>query len=105
MVRYGSMADMVKVTFTLDDQTIERLRRTAARLGKPQSHVVREAIREYETRSARLSDEERVRMLAIVDRMVLEPPTRTAAEVDAELGAMRASRRRWGRPRASTRRR
>jgi metal-responsive CopG/Arc/MetJ family transcriptional regulator len=99
------MADMVKVTFTLDDQTIERLRRTAARLGKPQSYVVREAIREYEARSARLSDEERVRMLAIVDRMVLEPPTRTAAEVDAELDAIRASRCRWGRPRASTRRR
>jgi predicted transcriptional regulator len=105
MAQYGNMADMVKVTFTLDDQTIERLRRTAARLGKPQSHVVREAIREYETRSAKLSDEERTRMLAIVDRMVLEGPTRTAAEVDAELGEIRASRRRWARSRASTRRR
>jgi predicted transcriptional regulator len=105
MAQYDSMADMVKVTFTLDDQTIERLRRTAARLGKPQSHVVREAIREYEARSAKLSDEERTRMLAIVDRMIQEPPTRTAAEVDAELGEIRASRRRWGRPRASTRRR
>lgn len=99
------MANMVKVTFTLDDQTIERLRRTAARLGKPHSHVVRDAIREYEARSAKLSDEERTRMLAIVDRMVQEPPTRTAAEVDAELGEIRASRRRWGRTRASTRRR
>lgn len=88
---------MVKVTFTLDDQTVERLRRTAARLAKPQSYVVREAIREYEASSTRLSDEERARMLAIVDRMTQEPPTRTAAEVDAELGAIRASRRRWGR--------
>ena len=96
---------MVKVTFTLDDQTVERLRRTAARLAKPQSYVVREAVREYEARSAKLSDEERTRMLAIVDRMVQEPPTRTAAGVDAELGEIRASRRRWGRRRASSRRR
>ena len=97
------MASMVKVTFTLDDQTVERLRRTAARLAKPQSHVVREAVREYEARSARLSDEERVRMLAIIDRMVREPPTRTAAEVDAELGEIRASRRRLGRRQACRR--
>jgi len=96
---------MVKVTFTLDDLTVERLRRTAARLAKPQSHVVREAVREYEARSTKLSDEERARMLAIVDRMVLEPPTRTAAEVDAELEGIRASRRRWGRRRSSRRRR
>jgi metal-responsive CopG/Arc/MetJ family transcriptional regulator len=96
---------MVKVTFTLDDITVERLRRTASRLAKPQSQVVREAIREYEARSAKLSDEERTRMLAIVDRMVQEPPTRTAAEVDAELGGIRASRRRWGQSRSSGRRR
>jgi predicted transcriptional regulator len=96
---------MVKVTFTLDDETVERLRRTAARLAKPQSYVVREAIRDYEARSARLSDEERARLLAIVDRMVKEPPTRTAAEVDAEIGEIRAARRRWGRRGAARRRR
>jgi predicted transcriptional regulator len=85
---------MVKVTFTLDEQTVERLRRRASRLGKPQSHVVREAVRDYEARSTKLSDEERARMLAIVDRMVKEPPTRKAADVDAVLGEIRASRRR-----------
>jgi predicted transcriptional regulator len=93
------MAAMVKMTFTLDDQTVERLRRTAARLAKPQSYVIRESIREYEARSTKLSDEERVRMLAIVDRMVQEPPTRSASEVDAELGELRVLRRRWGRRR------
>ena len=95
---------MVKVTFTLDDQTVERLRRTASRLAKPQSYVVREAVREYEARSTKLSDEERARMLAVVDRMVQEPPTRTAAEVDAELKEIRGSRRRWARRRSSRRR-
>lgn len=99
------MARMVKVTFTLDDQTVERLRRTASRLAKPQSHVVREAIREYEARSTRLSDEDRARMLAVVDRMMQEPPTRTAADVDAELGEIQALRRRWGRRPARRQRR
>lgn len=97
MAKYGNMADMVKVTFTLDEQTVERLRRTAARLAKPQSYVVREAIREYETRSTRLSDEERARMLAVVDRMMQAPPGRTAQEVDAEIAEIRATRRRGGR--------
>ena len=95
---------MVKVTFTLDDQTVDRLRRTAARLARPQSYVVREAIKEYEARSTKLSDEERSRMLAILDRIVQEPPTRTAAEVDRELDEIRAGRRRWGRHKASRRR-
>ena len=97
MAKYGNMADMVKVTFTLDELTVERLRRTAARLAKPQSYVVREAIREYETRSTRLSDEERARMLAVVDRMMQAPPGRTAQEVDAEIAEIRATRRRGGR--------
>ncbi len=95
---------MVKVTFTLDDQTVDRLRRTAARLARPQSYVVREAIKEYEARSTKLSDEERARMLAILDRIVQEPPTRTATEVDRELDEIRAARGRWGRHTASRRR-
>jgi predicted transcriptional regulator len=88
---------MIKVTFTLDDETVERLRRTATRLGRPQSYVVREAVREYEVRSTRLSDDERARMLQIVDRMRQERPTRPAAEVDAELRQIRAARRRFTR--------
>lgn len=95
---------MVKVTFTLDEDTVARLRRTAARLARPQSHVVREAVREYEARSTRLSDEERARLLAVVDRMVGEPPTRAASEVDGELRALRASRRTAGRRRSGHRR-
>ena len=96
---------MVKMTFTLDDQTVERLRRTASRLAKPQSYVIREAVREYEARSTKLSDEERTRMLAIVDGMAQEPPTRTATEVNAELRDIRASRRRWARRPPRSRRR
>ena len=65
---------MVKVTFTLDDETVTRLRRTAARLAKPQSQVVREAICEYDARSGKLTDDERRRLLEAFDRVV--PPIR-----------------------------
>jgi predicted transcriptional regulator len=37
---------MVKVTFTVDDETVRTLRTIAERLGKPQSMVVREAVAE-----------------------------------------------------------
>lgn len=90
---------MVKVTFTLDDETVGRLRRLATRLGRPQSQIVRESIKEYEARSDKLSEEERRRMLAVLDRIMKEPPTRPQAEVDAELREIRRTRRRgWTRP-------
>jgi predicted transcriptional regulator len=88
---------MVKVTFTLDDETVGRLRRLAARLRRPLSHVVRESIKDYEARSDKLSDEERRRMLAVLDEIMKAPPTRSQTEVDAELREIRAARRRWGR--------
>jgi predicted DNA-binding protein len=88
---------MVKVTFTLDDETVERLRRLAARLRRPQSQVVRESIREYEVRSDKLSEDERRRMLDVLDRITKAPPTRPQTEVDAELREIRAARRRWAR--------
>jgi predicted DNA-binding protein len=88
---------MVKVTYTLDDETVQRIRRIAARVGKPQSHVVREAIKAYEARAEKLCDEERDRMLAVLDRIMKEPPTRPQAEVDAELRELRRARRHGGR--------
>ena len=88
---------MVKVTFTVDDETVLRLRRIAARLAKPQSQVVREALRDYEARSTKLSDDERLRMLSVVERMMKAAPTRSARAVDAELRDIRVARRRWAR--------
>jgi hypothetical protein len=89
------MADMIKITFTLDEATVDQLRRTAARVRKPQSRVVREAIGEYAARADRLSESERLRMLAVLDRAMRRPPTRTAAAVDMELRQVRTARRRW----------
>jgi predicted transcriptional regulator len=90
------MVDMIKVTFTLDEATVGQLRRTAARVRKPQIRVVREAIGEYAARADKLSEDERQRMLAVLDRAMLRSPSRTAAEVGVELREVRAARRRWG---------
>jgi hypothetical protein len=90
----------VKVTFTLDAETVTRLRTTAERLHIPQSRVVREAIAEYGARAGRLSEVERVGMLKAFDKLAA---TRSAsgpvADVEAELRALRAARRQGGRAR------
>jgi predicted transcriptional regulator len=91
------MAGVVKVTYTLDDETVARIRRLAAGLRKPQSQVVREAVKSYEARSDKLSEEERARMLAALDRIMSQPPSRPQAEVDAELREIRRARRHGGR--------
>jgi predicted transcriptional regulator len=88
---------MVKMTFTLDEETVAALKQAAERLGKPRSLVVREAIREYGARAGRLSEDERRRMLRAIDAVVDRPPTRTRADVDRELQALRRARRGGGR--------
>ena len=87
----------VKVTFTLDEATVARLRETASRLAKPKSEVVREAIREFHAKSDRLSETERQRMLRVMKDILARPPTRTQAEVDRELRELRRARRSRGR--------
>ncbi len=84
---------MVKVTYSLDDATVRRIRRAAERLGKPQSHVVREAVAEYDARTDRLSEAERLRMLAVLDRWRKEHVPRSGESVEAELREIRLSRR------------
>jgi predicted transcriptional regulator len=88
---------MVKVTFTLDDATVAEIRRTAERLGTPQSHVVREAVAEYAARADRVTERERLRALTILEQLRKAPPSRSAGTVEAELRAIRAARRMGGR--------
>jgi predicted transcriptional regulator len=88
-----------KLTFSVDDETVETLRKTAERLGKSQSLVVREAVAEYAARAGRLTELERRQMLAAVDRIMKAPPTRPQAEVTRELRLVRDARRRGGRRR------
>jgi predicted transcriptional regulator len=88
---------MIKVTFTLDDETVSYLGRTAERLGMPKSLVVREAIRAYGEQMSRLTDEERDRLLEAFDRVVPAIPDRPRGEVDAEIAELRRARRSGGR--------
>ena len=84
---------MVKVTYSLDDATVRRIRRAAERLGKPQSLIVREAVAEYDARTDRLSEAERLRMLEVLDRLHEEPVARSRESVEAEIQEIRRSRR------------
>ena len=88
---------MVKMTFTLDDETVAEIRRTAARLKTPQSKVIRDAVAEYAARADRLPERERLRMLGVLDGLRTQAPTRSVGSVDAELKALRAARRKGGR--------
>ena len=83
---------MVKVTYSLDDATVRRIRRAAERLGKPQSQVVREAVAEYDARTDRLSEAERLRMLDVLDRWRNEHTPRSPESVETELREIRQSR-------------
>jgi len=91
------MARTVKVTFTVDAQTVERIGRTAERLRIPKSGVVREAVREYAARAGRLSERERLRLLEAFDTLVPRIPRRPAQAVDREIAALRRARREGGR--------
>ena len=93
---------MVKMTFTLDDVTVARLRQSAVRLAKPQSEVVREAIRDYADRVGRLSEQERLRRLRLFDELVPLVPGRPSAAVDRELADIARARLAGGRRRGST---
>ena len=88
---------MTRITFSLDDATVDQIRRTAARLRKPQSHIVREAVAEYAARGDRLSEGERLHALGVLERLRDAKATRPAADVDRELQSHRAARRAGGR--------
>ncbi len=74
-----------------------RLDRTAHRLSKSKSEVVREAIRVYSEHIDLLSEDERARMLATFDRVVPAIPGRPVEDVEAELEEVRQARRGGGR--------
>jgi predicted DNA-binding protein len=89
---------MPKLTFSLDDETVDALRTAAQRTRKPQSLIVREAIAQYAAREDLLSDPERERLLGVLRRIRKRPPTRPQESVDRELKDIRATRRTsWGR--------
>jgi len=87
----------VKVTFTLDQETIRRLDLASQQLSRPKSQVIREAVKEYYDRMGRLSESERIRMLRIFDEMMARIPTRPRRDAERELKEIRRARRGGGR--------
>ena len=67
---------MVKVTFTLDDETVARIRRAAGRHAKPQSAIVREAVAEYAARADATGDADRENLIRALDRIPGQVSTR-----------------------------
>ena len=88
---------MVKVTFSLAPDTVAMLNDAADRLRKPKSRIVRDAIQDYHTRIDRLTEAERIRMLAVFDELSSKLPSRADEDVERELEELRASRRSGGR--------
>jgi Arc/MetJ-type ribon-helix-helix transcriptional regulator len=88
---------MARITFSLDDATVAQIRQTAARLRRPQSHIVRDAVADYAARADRLSERERAHLMGVLDRLRETKPTRSAREVDDEFKAIRSARRAGGR--------
>jgi hypothetical protein len=89
----------IKVTFTLDRISLDRLQEAAERLSVAKSEVVREAILEFHERIGRLSERERSKMLSAFDELVPQIPERSAAAVDEELAEVRRVRKTSGRRR------
>jgi len=87
----------VKVTFTLDRDTVGRLRQASERLAKPQSAVVREAIHDFSDRVGRLSERERLRLLRVFDEVVPLVPPRPVSHVKREIEEIRRARHAGGR--------
>ena len=87
---------MIKVTYTVDEETVARIRTAAARFKKPQSQIVREAVRHFAEHTDRLTGEERRDRIRRIQAMIARPLTRTAKQVEAELAEIRAARRRSG---------
>ncbi len=84
---------MKKVTYTLDEETVSYLDRTAERLGLSKSRVVREAIRIYGEQAGRLSTEERARLLDVFDEVTDAIPDRGRGDVERELSEIQTARR------------
>lgn len=88
-----------KMTFTLDERTVQAIRALAERQRKPQSAIVREAVATYAASEERLDEVERARRLQLLDALGARPPTRPQKAVDAEIRAIRRARRTgWRRP-------
>jgi hypothetical protein len=94
---HSKMPTLSKVTFSLDQATLDRLQDAAERLSRPKSQVIREAILDFYERLGRLSERERVGMLRAFDDLVPLIPVRREEDVEHELSELRIARQHGGR--------
>ena len=97
MAWYGMDMATIKMTFTLDQDTVRLIDDGATRLAEPKSQFIREAVADYHSRIGRLSESERQRMLKVFDTVVPLIPARPQREVEDELREIRRARRAGGR--------
>jgi hypothetical protein len=88
---------MARITFTLDEETVAKIHDASQRLSKSKSRVVQEAILRYRPLPPRLTEQERLRLLRILDEHLARPPERSRTDVDRELREIRLLRRSGGR--------
>src|SRR4051794_32048817 len=86
-----------KATFSLDEETIQRLGSVSERLRIPKSQVIREAVELLHDNIGQLSERERLRQLAVIRGFAASAPTRTQKEVDKEIAEIRRARHSGGR--------
>jgi hypothetical protein len=88
---------MARITLTLDEETVARIHEASQCLSKSKSQVVQEAILSYRPLPPRLTEQERLRLLLVLDEHLARRPERSQADVDRELREIRLSRRSGGR--------
>ena len=86
-----------KATFSLDEETIQRLGSVSERLRIPKSQVIREAVERLHDNLGQLSERERLRQLAVIRGFAASAPTRPQKEVDKEIAEIRRARHSGGR--------
>jgi predicted transcriptional regulator len=86
-----------KATFSLDEETIQRLGSVSERLKIPKSQVIREAVELLHDNIGQLSERERLRQLAVIRGFAASAPTRPQKEVDKEIAEIRRARHSGGR--------
>jgi predicted transcriptional regulator len=82
-----------KSTFTLDEVTVQTIRRLAAREDKPQSLIVREAVAHYAAKDEKATPEERERWLKTFDELSSRVAERSPQSMAAEVATVKQSRR------------
>lgn len=89
----------MRATFSIDSATDAALRRLADSLGISKSAVVRQGVLDLAQRADRLSEGERLRLMAVLRTWMATPANRERSEALRELKAVRTARREGGRRR------